>query len=61
MDDQYKELYRHGQMINDCIYGHFLYNFCLSNAGKLKPGQIVQIFKVEIVRATRKEIAEHIF
>jgi len=53
-------LYSHGQMINVPIYGQISYNCCLSNAFRLNLGHNVKIFLVEIVRATGKEIAEHV-
>jgi len=51
---------KHGQMINDPIYGQISYNCCLSNALKLKLGHNVKIFVVEMMRATGKEITEHV-
>jgi len=60
LEQEYMGIYKHGQMINDTIYGQISYNCCLSNAFKLKLGQNVKIFVVEMMRATGKEIAEHI-
>jgi hypothetical protein len=37
-------IYKHGQMINDRIYGQISYSCCLSNAFKLKLGHNVKIF-----------------
>jgi len=54
-------IYKHGQMINDPIYDQILYNCCLWNAFKLKLQYNVMIFLVEMMRATGKEIAEHVF
>ena len=51
---------KHGQMINDPIYGQILYNCCLSNTFKLKLGHNVNIFVVEMMRATGKEMAKYI-
>ena len=53
-------IYKHGEMINNPIYGQILYNCCLSNAFKLKLGHNVKIFVVDMMRVTVKEIAEHI-
>jgi len=53
-------IYKHGQMINDSIYGQISYICCLSNAFKLKLGHNVKIFAVERKRATGKEVAEHV-
>ena len=47
-------------MVNDPIYGQISYNCCLSNAFKLKLGHNVKIIVVEMMRATGKEIAEHV-
>jgi len=53
-------IYKHRQMINDPIYGQISYNCYLSNAFKLKLGCNVKIIVVEMMRATGKEIAEHV-
>jgi len=47
-------------MINGSIYGQILYNYCLSNAFKLKLGHNPKIFLLEVERATAKENAKHI-
>ena len=47
-------------MIIDHIYRQILYSCCLSNAIKLKPVHNPKIFLEEMMRATRKEIAEHV-
>jgi hypothetical protein len=60
LDEEYMGIYKHGQMINDPIYGQISYNCCLSNAFKLKLGHNVKIFVVEMMRATVKETAEHV-
>jgi len=60
LEEEYMGIYTHGQMINDPISGPISYNCCLSNAFKLKLGHNVKIFLVEMMRATGKEIAEHI-
>jgi len=60
LEEEYMGIYKLGQMINDPIYGQISYNCCLSNAFKLKLGHNVKIFLVEMMRATGKEIAEHI-
>ena len=57
---EYMGIYKHGQLINDPIYGQISYNCCLSNGFKLKLGHNVKIHVVEMIRATRKETAEHI-
>jgi hypothetical protein len=59
-EEQYMGLYTHAQMINDPIYGQILYNCYLSNAFKLKLGYNVKVFLGEMMRATGKEIAEHV-
>jgi hypothetical protein len=48
LDEEYMGLYTNGQMITDPIYGQISYNFCLSNAFKLKLGQDPKIFLVEM-------------
>jgi len=53
-------IYKPGQMTNDPIYGQISYNCCLSNAFKLKLGNNVKIFVVEMMTATGKEIAEQV-
>jgi len=60
LEEEYMGIYKHGQMINDPIYGQILYNYCLSNAFKLKLGHNVKLFVVGMMRATGKEIAEHV-
>jgi len=60
MEEEYMGLYTHGQVINDPIHGQISYNCCLSNAFKSKIGHNVKIFLVEMMRATGKEIAEHV-
>jgi len=60
LEEEYMGIYKHGQMINNLIYSQISYNCCLSNAFKLKPGHNVKIFVVEMMRATGKEIAEHV-
>jgi len=60
LEEEYRGIYTHRQMINDPIYGQISYNCCLSNAFKLKLGHNVKIFVVEMMRATGKETAEHI-
>jgi len=51
---------KHGQIINNPIYGQISYNCCLSNAFKLKLEHKVKLFLVEVMRVTGKEIAEHV-
>jgi len=60
LEEEYMGIYKHRQIINDSIYGQISYNCCLSNAFKLKLGHNVKIFVVEMMRATGKEIAEHV-
>jgi hypothetical protein len=60
LEEEYMGIYKHGQMINDHIYGQILFNCCRSNAFKLNLGHNVKIFVVEMKRATGKEIAEHV-
>jgi len=59
LEEEYMGIYKHGQMINDPIYGEISYNCCLSNAFKWKLGHNVKIFGAEMMRVTGKEIAEH--
>jgi len=60
LEEEYMGIYKHGQMIKDQIYGQISYNCCLSNAFKLKLGHNVKICVVQMMRATGKEIAEHV-
>jgi len=60
LEEEYIGIYKHGQIINDPMYGQISYNCCLSNAFKLKLGYNVKIFVVEMMRATGKETAEHV-
>ena len=60
LEEEYMGIYKHGEIIQDPIYGQISYNCCLSNAFKLKLGQNVKIFVVEMVRATAKEIAKQV-
>jgi hypothetical protein len=60
LEEEYMGIYKHGQMIMDCIYGQISYNCCLSNALKLKVRNNGKIFVVEMMRATGKETAEHV-
>ena len=60
LEEEYMGLYKHRQLINDPIYGQISYNCCISNTFKLKLGHNVKIFLVEVMRATGKEIAEHV-
>jgi len=60
LEEEYMGIYKHGQMINDPIYGQISYNCCLSNAFKLKLGHNVKIFVVEMMRVTGKETAQHV-
>jgi len=53
-------IYKHGQMINNLIYGQISYNYCLSNVFKSKLGYNVKIFVIETMRATGKGIAKHV-
>jgi len=59
LEAEYMEIYKHGQMIKDPIYGHIWYNCCHSNTIKLKLGYNLKIFVLEMKRATGKETAEH--
>ena len=47
-------------MLNDPLYGLISYNSSLSNAFKLKLGHNVKLFLVEMMAATRMDIAEHV-
>jgi hypothetical protein len=60
LDKEYMGLYAPGQMMNDPPNGQISYNISLSNAFKLKLGHDVQLFLIEMMAATGKEIAEHI-
>jgi len=52
LDEEYMGLSAPGQMINDPLYGQISYNSSLSNAFKLKLGQNVKLFLVEMTAAT---------
>jgi hypothetical protein len=60
LDEEYMDLYAQGQMMNDPLYDQISYNSSLSNAFRLKLGQNVNLFLVEMKAATGKDIAEHI-
>jgi hypothetical protein len=60
LDKEYMGLYAPGQMMNDPPNGQISYNISLSNAFKLKLGHDVQLFLIEMMAATGKEIAEHV-
>jgi len=60
LDEEYMGLDTPGQMMNDPLYGQISYNSSLSNAFKLKLGQNVKQFLVEMKSATGRDIAEHI-
>jgi len=60
LDEEYRGLYAPRQMMNDPPYGQISYNSPLSNALKLKLGNNVNRFLVEMKTVTGKEIAEHI-
>jgi len=53
-------LYAPGQMMNDPLYGHILFNSSLSNAFKLKLGHDVKLFLVDMKAATGKDNVEHV-
>jgi hypothetical protein len=50
LEEDFMGIYKHGQMINDPIYGQISYNCCLSNAFKLKLGHKEMIFVLEMMR-----------
>jgi len=60
MDKEYIGSYTHGNMIHYPIYGQISFNCCFSNAVKLKLGHNVKIIMVQMMRATGKEMAEHV-
>ena len=60
LEEQNMGINKHGQIINAPIYDQILSNCCLSNDFKLKLGHNVKIFLVEMMRATGKDIAEHV-
>jgi len=60
LDEEYLGLVTYPQMIMNAIYGQILYTCWLSNAFKLKLGHDTKIIVVKMMRATGKEIAEHI-
>ena len=60
MDEMYKELCTNNYMSMHHMYGQISFNSCLSNAFKLKLGHNVNIFVVEMMRATGKEMAEYV-
>jgi len=47
-------------MMNDPISGQISYNYCLSDAFKLKVGYDWNIFWIEMKNAAGKELAEHV-
>jgi len=47
-------------MMNDPLYGQISYNRSLSDAFKLKLGDNVNLFLVEMKAATGKDITEHV-
>jgi hypothetical protein len=49
LEEEYMGIYKHGQMINDPIYGQISYNGCRSNAFKLKCRNNVKTFVVEMM------------
>jgi len=59
LDEEYLGLYTNEQIIMDPINDQISYNFCLSNAFKLKPGHDPKIFLVKMMRTRGQEIAEH--
>jgi len=60
LDEEYMGLYTPGQMMNDRLSGQISYNSSLSNAFKLKLGDDVKLFLVEMKAATGKDIVEHV-
>jgi hypothetical protein len=60
LEAEFMGIYKHGQIMNNSIYGQISYNCCLSNAFKLKLGHNVMIFVIEMMRATGKETAEYV-
>jgi hypothetical protein len=60
LDEEYMGLYAPGQTMNDRLSGQISYNSSLSNGFKLKLGQDVKLFLVEMKPATGKDIAEHV-
>ena len=60
LDEDYMGLYTPGQMMNDSLYDEISYNSSLSNAFKLKLGDNVNLFLVEMTAATGNDIVEHI-
>jgi len=60
LDEEYMGLYAPGQMMNDPLYGQISFNGSISNAVKLKLGQDVKLFFIEMQAATGKDIAEHV-
>ena len=60
LDEEYTQLYPHGQIMNDPLYGQISYNSSLSNAFKLKLGHDVKLFLGDMKPATGKDIAENV-
>jgi hypothetical protein len=55
LEEEFMGIYKHGQIVNDSIYGQISYNCCLSNTFKLKHGHNGKAIVVEIMRVTGKE------
>jgi len=60
LDEEYMGLYSPGQMMNDTLHGQIFYNSSLSNAFKLKLGDDVELFLIEMKAAKGEVIAEHV-
>jgi len=60
LDEEYNELYLHGQTMSGPIYALIAYTCCLSNVFRLKQAHNLMIFLVHKKSTTGKEISEHL-
>jgi len=61
LDKEYMELYTPGQMKNNLIYSHILYNYYLSNAFQFKLGYNFNVSYIEIQVGAGKQSMVHVF
>jgi hypothetical protein len=54
LEEEDMGIFKHGQIINDTIYGQISYNCCLSNAFMRKLVHNVMIFVLEMNRARER-------
>jgi hypothetical protein len=60
MHNEYRGFHKHWQIINHLIYVLIVYDYCHSNASKLKQEYNVKIMLSDMRRSTGKKSAEHI-